>query len=145
MDWKKWADERPTDIEAFYMWRVSPRTILGLALQPEWKAKLALCGVGHGNEWWPDCSHWDGWRRSADPTLEWRLADKDEPKERWNGLYLKPCPFTGEMPKIEVNTQYITAPIYKAVKIRIFSSLVSFGWWSSAFEMQRAWNARVDR
>ena len=77
MDWKKWSEIRPEDSTKFYRWRVSPRLILGLEMQPEWVEKMKFVGMGYADsEWWPPYSNWDGYKRTIDPTLEWQEADQ---------------------------------------------------------------------
>lgn len=141
--WTRWADARPTDLKANYRWRVSARPILGLTLQPEWTDKLHLCGMGHAeNDWWPPFSHWDGYRRTVDPSLEWRVAAPGEPDLFYGGLDLSPSPFTGLPPKIVKLGRWIGAPPYHVEWIGIKSYMVESLGWSDAGKMRDAWNKR---
>lgn len=143
MDWTLWNERRPTDKEKVYQWRVSPRLILGLEMQPEWSGKLRLCGMGlRDSEWWPPFSSWDGYRRTVDSTLEWRESDVPDEPTKWNGLDLLPCPFTGASPTIVAHGQYIGAPPYKLQWIGVRSFMIDSLGWTSAQKMADAWNTR---
>lgn len=143
-EWVKWSDERPTDTKAVYRWRVSPRLILGTVLQPEWSDKLHFVGMGYAdNEWWPPCSDWNGFRRSVDATLEWRMAESEgEPIAR-NGLHLLPCPFTGQRPKLSYTGRWVGAPPYLAESLSLESWMVRSHGWRDATKLAEAWNRRA--
>ncbi|MFG1399925.1 hypothetical protein [Roseixanthobacter pseudopolyaromaticivorans] len=142
--WMRWYDQRPTDHKAQYRWRVSPRKILGLTMQPEWTCRLRCVGMGYGdNEWWPDGSDWDGYRRSIDHSLEWRLAKDCETEPTFHGLELLPNPFTGLAPKVVTLGRWIGSPVWEAQWIGIESYLVKSLGWTDAAKMRDAWNRRA--
>lgn len=145
--WQKWYLRRPPNECGSYRFRVSPREILGKVMAPEWTAKMFLCGMGYDeSEWWPDFSHWDGYRRSVDASLEWReLSDIEDPKDDaliFNGLDLLPCPFTGKPPKIVQLSQWIGAPPYQLEWIGVRSAFVNSLGWRDANALAAAWNTR---
>lgn len=142
MEWTRWNDHRPTDHKAQYRWRVSPREILGLTMQPEWTVKLKCVGMGYSNEWWPDCSRWDGYRRTVDSSLEWRMAKDYEIEPTFHGLELLPNPFTGLAPRVVTLGRYIGSPIWELQWIGIESYLVRSLGWTNAAKMRDAWNRR---
>ncbi len=144
-EWKLWSEERPTDNKALYRWRVSERKILGMMLRPEWSEKLHLCGMGFSDsEYWPTFSDWNGYTRSVDPSLEWRLAAPQEAENNiyWGGLDLLPCPFTGATPVVIYMGKFIGAPPYRPEWLGIKSHMVSSLGWASAEAMRTAWNTR---
>lgn len=141
--WTRWADDRPSDHTAAYRWRVSARPILGLTLRPEWTEKLHCCGMGYAeNEWWPPFSHWNGYRRTVDPSLEWRVAAPDDMDLVYGGLDLLPSPFTGRPPKVVTSRRWIGAPPYLVEWIGIESYMVKSLGWTDAGKMRDAWNSR---
>lgn len=143
--WTRWADARPTDHKIPYRWRVSPRVVLGLKMQPEWTERLQRCGMGYSDpEWWPVFSDWDGYRRTVDPTLEWRVALLGEDETVWHGLDLLPSPHTGLPPMIAAQLRWAGCPPYKASSLKLTSWMVNSGGWESAKEMAEAWNRRAD-
>ncbi len=145
--WTKWVDRRPTDTEKFYRWRVSPRPILGMELQPEWSDKMWGCWDGNKpKEFFPPHSRWNGWSRDVDPSIEWRECTEDEAREKapikWNGLNLLPCPFTGKVPEVKYHMTYIGSPPYQPLGLEIKSSMLGFNQWRDAKAMQESWNKR---
>lgn len=145
MTWKRWYDERPSDHTLLYMWRVSPRKLFNKILQPEWTAKMHYCGMGYSeNEWWPSCSNWDGYSRTVDQTLEWRVAEEGEEEGYVNyiGLDLRPDPFTGLQPKIDYKGIWISAPPYKAESLTIDHYWGTSYGWHDANKLEAAWNRR---
>ena len=143
-NWTRWVEQRPSDHKLEYRWRVSPRKILGLEMQPEWTEKLRLVGMGYeDHQYWPlSASHWDGYRRTADSTLEWRVADQEEKEILWNGLDLLPCPWTGKAPSIVTDGRWIGAPPYNLEWIGIRSKFVNSIGWTDAAKMMKEWNDR---
>lgn len=142
--WTRWYDQRPADHKAQYRWRVSPRKILGLTMQPEWTDRLCIVGMGYAdNEWWPAGSNWDGYRRSTDRSLEWRLAKDCETEPVFHGLELLPNPFTGLAPKVVTVGRWMGAPIWELEWIGIESYLVKSLGWRDAAKMKDAWNRRA--
>lgn len=142
--WTLWEDKRPDDTTAMYRWRVPPRMVCGLLLQPEWSEKLALCGMGHSDsEWWPVTSDWNGYTRSVATGLEWRLAEPGETDPTWVGLDLLPDPWTGLPPRVSAKTRWVSAPCYIAESFSISHRFgTSYGWTDGA-KMVAAWNARA--
>ena len=142
-EWKRWYDERPTDHTLTYRWRVPAREICGLVLRPEWSGKLTLCGMGYGeHEYWPDCSRWDGYNRTVEPNLEWRLANDDEVDVAWNGFDLLPDPWTGNPPCVTFNTSWIHAPVYEVESFGLKFAMGRTLGWTNAKKLQEAWNTR---
>jgi hypothetical protein len=144
-EWTKWTDKRPDDQKLSYRWRVSARIILGMMLRPEWTGNMRLVGMGYGEpEWWPPFSNWDGYSRTVDPSLEWRLASEGEGENNilWGGLELLPCPFTGKPPQVTYCGRWIGAPPYLAESLSIESYLVRSSGWRNASGMAEAWNVR---
>lgn len=99
--WTAWDLRRPAE-RGLYWWRVAPRDIGGMVLQPEWTDELRSVGMGYGeNENWPGFSHWNGYQRSVPQGTEWRSAAPEEQKlERWP-VELSVCPFCAAKPKLE--------------------------------------------
>lgn len=142
-EWISWYDQRPTDIDKTYRWRVSKRLILGLEMQPEWSGKLVNVGMGYAeNEYWAPYSNWDGYQRTVDASLEWREALPDEMEIKWNGFDLLPSPFTGMMPDIVPNPRWIGAPPYILESIGLKAYMISQAFWRNAKDLQTAWNTR---
>lgn len=145
--WKKFYDERPPNERGQYRFRVSERVMLGLSMRPEWTADMHYCGMGYSeSEWWPQGSHWDGYRRTVDPTLEWRVLTVEDSTTEviWHGLDLLPSPFTGLYPDVRYGTRYIGAPLYHAEWIGIESWMVSSSGYRSAETMRNNWNRRAE-
>jgi len=95
------------------------------------------------SEYWPSCSHWDGWNRSVPAGLEWRVAEPDEKDIYWGGLDLLPCPFTGKPPIVTYLGQWITAPAYCPEWLGIKSHMVDSLGWRDAAKMRDVWNTRA--
>lgn len=156
-EWINCRDRRPTDPSILYRFRLAqPTNILGLMLQPEWIDRLHYCGVGHGNEWWPPYSDWNGWSRSVHKDLQWQPTDYTieldckklvlplgVQREIWHGFDLLPCPFTGRQPKVTWTPRYICGPIYEPKSLSITSGLVSLQYYEDAKLLQELWNTRV--
>src|ERR1700744_6428697 len=96
------------------------------------------------NEWWPIFSNWDGYRRSVDKTLEWRLALPEETKDNtiWHGLKFLPCPFTGKQPTIKYGG-YVGAAPYQGNQIWLECGIVKIYGGQSAQRLEDIWNTRV--
>lgn len=147
-NWIKWSQSRPQDPAKLYRWRVSPRLILGLELQPEWTEKMKSCGMGYkDNEYWPlSANYWDGWNRIYDPSLEWREAAKDEEEKdesiQWNGLNLLNNPFDNSVPKIAIFRRYFNSPPYELESMTIKSGFINFSS-SDAKYLVEKWNQRA--
>jgi hypothetical protein len=145
-EWVRWYDRRPTDQKALYRWRVSERVILGLPLRPEWSGKLFSCGMGYGeNELWPRGSDWDGYSRTIDKSLEWRLADADlEPESsiHWGGLDLLPCPHFGNIPAVECARRWAGAMPHQIESLTL-NSAFGKSYWNNAARMRDVWNTRA--
>lgn len=144
-EWKRWYDERPTDHKIKYRWRLGkPRNICGKDLTPEWTAPLELCGMGWGpNEWWPEYSNWDGYKRTVPRDLEWRpMAEGESEETIYHGFNLLPCPFTGLQPKVQLYDSWVGAGPWIGRKMSIKSYMVDSVGWYSANDMEKAWNRR---
>lgn len=145
-EWKLWYDERPTDTKKKYRWSfVSPKKICNKELIPEWTCPLVLCGMGWGpNEYWPEFSNWNGYVRSVPKDLKWReMVDGESEKTIYHGFKFLPCPFTGQMPIVELYGGWIGAGPWIGDKMGIKSYLVNSTSWYDANDMETAWNRRV--
>lgn len=147
-NWIKWSQARPQDPAKLYRWRVSPRLILGLELQPEWTEKMRLCGMGYkDSEYWPaSATYWDGSNRTYDPSLEWREALENEKESdefiQWNGLNLLNNPFDDSVPKIKIFRMYASSPPYEIEYMSIDSGFIHFIS-RDAKHLVEKWNQRV--
>lgn len=141
--WTRWSIQRPAEQMLSYRWRIPARPILGLTMSPEWTGKLRLCGMGYSDaQYWPDCSDWDGYRRSVPAGLEWRVASDNEKDITWVGLDLLPCPFTGKRPVVSYHGRWIGAPPFCPEYLSIRSHMVESNGWREAARMRDAWNRR---
>jgi len=141
--WTLWKDQRPTDHTISYRWRIKPRLILGMMLQPEWTDCLHLVGMGHdAAEYWPNCSSWDGYKRTVPDDLEWSMSVRTD-ETIYHGLDLLPSPFTGLPPMIGANVKWVGAPLWQVESFSLQSFLVSSHGWKNAKKMQDAWNTRA--
>lgn len=143
-EWTAWAERRPMDPKALYRWRIPPRMICGVMLQPEWSSKLVLCGMGYDDaEYWPEGSSWNGYVRSVAKGLEWRLAEPEETEIVWHGLDLLPDPWTGKPPRIGTNLRWIAAPVYEVESFSIGHYFGTSYGWTDLNKLMQAWNQRV--
>lgn len=100
--WTDWETQRPINA-GYYWWRIEPRMIGGMTLQPEWVDELTPCGMGYrDSELWPVFSRWDGYTRTVPQGTQWAAKEPTvaNDAERWPGVDLLPCPFCCAMPAI---------------------------------------------
>lgn len=144
-EWIKWRDRRPPNEAGAYRYRCQCE-ILGMVLRPEWTEEMRLVGMGYSdNEWWPlSPCYWDGYRRYiTHEGLEWSELREDDPNEIvWGGLYLLPCPFTGNPAKVEAVGRYIGAPLWRSEALYIGSAGVPKRRFTKAQTMVDVWNTR---
>lgn len=97
-------------------WFRAPGKPLAGGYVPEWVDDVALVGMGRAsNQAWPRFSHWDGYKRTVWPTLQWREVLEGEPTAmRVPGLELQPCPFCGRVPAVDFCGRWIGATVLDA-------------------------------
>ena len=145
MNWNKYSEVKPPEVKKLYRWRVSPRMILGLELQPEWTEELSHL-MGRPEELFPPTGHWNGFRVEVEPTLEWRECLENENTKKapitWNGLDLLPCPFTGEVPNVKAAGGYMGCPPYKCEYL-VVEAAFNNSRWDNAKNLMNCWNKRA--
>ena len=126
-------------------WLAQDVPCLGRRMDVEWTDKQSYCGMGYGpHEWWPPGSHWNGSSRRLYARYWWKeLPEGDSGEMRcvYHGLYLLPCPFTGNLPAMSPSTRYIGAPPFLVDNVTLSSWIAKVSA-SRADHLEELWNRR---